>query len=106
VPEPHNRTTDYDRSPDVANENIVTFRTWKLCNPKEYGPWFHKEDYICVGQYMRMELPGDSGGSLMVNRKGIWFEVGILSGNADRGASYFVRVTAHCKWIEATTSGE
>lgn len=45
----------------------------------------------------------------MVNRKGVWFQVGTfsLAGQADgRGKGMFARMTAYCKWFENVTDGE
>ncbi|KAH7691361.1 serine protease 45, partial [Aphelenchoides avenae] len=107
VPEPHSET-DYDMFwPSAANENLMTFRKWSKCRPG--GRWAHPEDFICVVQYMRLIHEGDSGGPLMVNRKGIWFEVGVVSTGSSsegQGRAEFVRVTTHCKWIKKMTQGE
>ncbi|KAH7698612.1 tryptase-like protein [Aphelenchoides avenae] len=111
VPEPHNKTVDYEGGNPVANENMVTFRKSSHCDTDNGSDvaFLHREDYICAGQYMRLAHKGDSGGPLMVNRKGTWFQVGTNSAGrrADgRGQGMFARVTSYCKWIKDVTKGD
>lgn len=109
VPEPRNET-DYEEDIAVANENIVTFRKWRHCRISlEEVPIPHQEDFICAGQYMRLAHVGDSGGPLMANRKGSWFQVGTDSaGWKHDGTGYgkFARVTSYCKWFTDVTEGK
>ncbi|KAH7693595.1 Tryptase, partial [Aphelenchoides avenae] len=73
---------------------------------RDYSFYLHREEFICTGQYMRK---GDIGGPLMVNRKGVWFQVGTTSGGWERdgrGWGVFTRVTSYCKWFEDVTKGE
>ncbi|KAH7699245.1 Peptidase S1/S6 [Aphelenchoides avenae] len=105
VAEPLNDTVYYDRWVDVAHENIVTLRKWSDCR---YASWFHPENYICAGQHMRLTQRGDSGGPLMVNKRGTWFQVGIFSTFKNfkgMGTAGFERVTNRCKWIKKETNG-
>ncbi|KAH7712423.1 hypothetical protein AAVH_20227 [Aphelenchoides avenae] len=58
---------------------------------------------------MRFAHVGDSGGPLMVNRRGVWFQVGTDSaGRTGNGTGYdtFARLTSYCKWFKNETNGE
>ncbi|KAH7680130.1 hypothetical protein AAVH_41499, partial [Aphelenchoides avenae] len=57
---------------------------------------------------------GDSGGPLMINRKGVWYQVGTTSigGLFDddvgrtKWLSVYSRLSRACDWIEEKTGGD
>ncbi|KAH7712036.1 tryptase-like protein [Aphelenchoides avenae] len=66
----------------------------------------HPENTICADARMRATRVGDSGGPLMINRKGTWFQVGIVSEGDDvSNRGFYSRVTAYCNWIKKETKG-
>ncbi|KAH7701798.1 chymotrypsin-like serine protease precursor, partial [Aphelenchoides avenae] len=76
-------------------------------------PFVHPKDVLCAGAQGRGINHGDSGGPLMANRGGVWYQVGINSYiddkkpfRQDKYPATFTRVTSYCDWIEKATDGE
>ncbi|KAH7723826.1 oviductin [Aphelenchoides avenae] len=98
-PDPPVNASDWE-STNVAYENIMPFR-----GDCGHGGQINPQNYFCAGQNMRTTHNGDSGGPLMINRKGTWFQVGVCSSGYGTNIN-FARVSSQCAWIEKETNGE
>uniref|UniRef100_A0AC34G5R0 Peptidase S1 domain-containing protein n=1 Tax=Panagrolaimus sp. ES5 TaxID=591445 RepID=A0AC34G5R0_9BILA len=65
---------------------------------------------ICVGTCERHADEGDSGGPLMFERNGEYYQVGILStvikANESSMFTTYTRISDNCEWISKITKGE
>ncbi|KAH7716618.1 hypothetical protein AAVH_15979 [Aphelenchoides avenae] len=99
-------------------ENVVELHKYEACKFNESK--IPKNSYICAGGNDRGVHEGDSGGPLMVNRNGVFYEVGVVRGPKDNyttdydpEAQYFdppqftrIARADHCDWIKEVTKGE
>ncbi|KAH7718420.1 chymotrypsin-like serine protease precursor [Aphelenchoides avenae] len=100
-----------------ARENIVHFRTLGRCasvkTPLDYI-LRHSEKTICAVGYKRDTAQGDSGGPIMINRKGAWYQVGTTSLGSMfedddckiKWSSLYSRLSRACEWIEEVTGDD
>ncbi|KAH7707794.1 polyserase-2-like protein [Aphelenchoides avenae] len=106
----------------LARENMVPLRSFKNCNDTTYGPndkandgiypFTNPERFICAGGRDQGVYHGDSGGPLMINRKGAWYLIGTTDtgvekpSHEDRFPDWYARVSSYCSWIKKVTGGK
>ncbi|KAH7697577.1 serine protease, partial [Aphelenchoides avenae] len=121
---------------NLARENMVPLRSFKICNDTVFGPndeenqgvypFTNPERFICAGGKDEGVSHGDSGGPLMINRKGVWYLIGSTDLGDNKPAQqdrfpgkearkarsfnpildWYVRVSSYCPWIEKVTGGK
>ncbi|KAI1699463.1 trypsin domain-containing protein [Ditylenchus destructor] len=106
-----------ERHPTIAQEMEIPIDTVEECIKAK--PWISPtppdEKYdICAGGLNRGTEVGDSGGPLMLNKDGRWWQIGAVSRGQYLGTDWhnvtdlgvYSRVAKACPWIEETTNGE
>ncbi|KAI1695030.1 trypsin domain-containing protein [Ditylenchus destructor] len=95
--------------PTIAQETTVPIGKVSEC-----GREGQKEYDICAGALQRGTEQVDSGGPLLVNKDGRWWQIGAVSRGGYLGSDWhnvtdlglYSRVAKACPWIEETTKGE
>ncbi|KAH7718423.1 serine protease, partial [Aphelenchoides avenae] len=107
----------YNPDDGEARENIVQFRTMERCasvtRPLD-SITRHSEKTICAVGNKRDTAKGDSGGPLMINQYGVWYQVGTTSigtlfkddDGLTKWFSLYSRLSRACDWIEEVTGGD
>uniref|UniRef100_A0A915DK26 Peptidase S1 domain-containing protein n=1 Tax=Ditylenchus dipsaci TaxID=166011 RepID=A0A915DK26_9BILA len=99
--------------PETAQDNWVPIDTLKECENYSHLPNFNSTYRICADGFNRGVEHGDSGGPLMVEKQGRWWQIGAVSeGNSgvpsvpqDRWDVY-ARVSTGCDWMSQVTNNE
>uniref|UniRef100_A0A914D1M2 Peptidase S1 domain-containing protein n=1 Tax=Acrobeloides nanus TaxID=290746 RepID=A0A914D1M2_9BILA len=93
-----------------CHENMINLQTPDDCNRKYNYDLVDKNTQICAGGSYRGIHEGDSGGPLMINRKGKWYQIAISSMLPNKYTTefdiyppIFTRVSYYCDWIEEIT---
>ncbi|KAH7714425.1 serine protease [Aphelenchoides avenae] len=103
------------RNDGLLRENILEFHNVSDC--EHSGTVFMPiETRICAGGFDRGIHHGDSGGPLMANVGGHWYQIGISEAGYEdvnvhpeeqnRLPSSFTRVSVYCDWIAEATGGD
>ncbi|TKC51500.1 hypothetical protein EI555_020039 [Monodon monoceros] len=96
-------------SPYTLQEVQVGIINTTMCNHLFSLPDFHRDiwgDIVCAGdpQGGKDSCFGDSGGPLTCKKKGLWYQVGIVSWGVGCGRpnwpGVYTNISAHYKWIQ------
>uniref|UniRef100_A0A915EG98 Peptidase S1 domain-containing protein n=1 Tax=Ditylenchus dipsaci TaxID=166011 RepID=A0A915EG98_9BILA len=106
----HNNKTESHQ--EIAQEGAVPIGSFSECSDWfQYNPNY----YICAGALDRGTETGDSGGPMLVNQDGRWWQIGVTAFGIDpipgpdhrfSDVGAYSRISTACDWIRRTTYGE
>uniref|UniRef100_A0A914PP16 Peptidase S1 domain-containing protein n=1 Tax=Panagrolaimus davidi TaxID=227884 RepID=A0A914PP16_9BILA len=86
--------------------NVLQNVTLPIRSPRDCGTM---STLLCTISHESYTYYGDSGGPLMIERNGKFYQIGITSG-VSRGNQttfdYYTRISVYCNWITKVTKGE
>ncbi|KAH7710710.1 serine proteinase stubble-like protein [Aphelenchoides avenae] len=92
----------------MLRENIVPFRATGKCLVSSFSFDMLQKFTLFQEEPFEHGENGDSGGPLLVNRRGQWFEVGLCHGTDGKwkGEAMYNRISPKCDWIGEVTNAE
>ena len=109
-----NRSTSGEDFPNELHEVVVPIVDRQTCQAAFDDDGIEiTEHMICAGPETggRDSCQGDSGGPLMVNRDGVWHQIGVVSFGGSEGCAaadnygVYTSVPTHRQWIDSLTNG-